>query len=105
MTVNIKELNPKVWKQKREALLDLLRFTDYKQLELRNIQRVSESKIMLQGCSLPLLYDMNTEEVTVWSKGGGRYASQSITVSQLEEVEYQLNQWSRYDVDFWGWRS
>lgn len=80
---------PKEWKVKVMVLEKLLREAG---VRYSRISRADVHKIVVEGGTIPMMYDAFTKELVVWSKGS-RNAGGSITIAQLQIAEAALQRW------------
>jgi len=89
-------LKPKEWKAKRDALVTELHAAGH--TYFTRIVRSDVLTVSLEGSSLQIQYDMSTREVSVWGRGGSRYAGSSYEVSELIEIREAFRKW--HDENF-----
>lgn len=90
--MNFSSLKPKQWKEAQGNLDVRLREGGFRPPS-RYLKRGHD--LALEGWFMPATFDSLSGELTVWSKGGSRYAGAKLTVAHLQEVEAILIGWDR----------
>lgn len=89
--IDVKGMKAKEWKRLREDLESKLKEIDW---GFSRIVRTDKTEIAIEGGSIPIYYNIETNESAVWNKCS-RYSKGFVQIEKLMKVKEVLETWGK----------